>query len=55
MFMGGTIGSWDEEGLNELVQFYSSNLKKGDIMAVGFDKIKDPYLMQKAYSNDNKL
>ena len=53
--MGGTIGSWDDEGLKELVDFYGSNVKKGDMMAVGFDKIKDPYLLQKAYSNENGL
>ena len=53
MFMGGTIGSWDEPELVELVQFYGKNLKKGDVMAVAFDKVKRPYLLQTAYSNKN--
>lgn len=28
LFMGGTIGSWDEEGLVKLIEYYGSNLKK---------------------------
>lgn len=53
LFLGSNIGNFKYENAKNFLNLISSNIRKGDILIVGFDLKKDPNVILKAY-NDEK-
>lgn len=48
-FVGATIGNATEEENEHFVKYLGSNMKKGDQIFVGFDKMKSAEVITRAY------
>lgn len=53
LFLGSTIGNFSDEGCSQFINKIKKSLKKGDLLLIGFDLVKDPETILKAY-NDRK-
>lgn len=51
LFLGSTIGNFTEEGAFHFIRNLKSSLKKGDQVMIGFDLIKEPDVILKAYND----
>ena len=49
LFLGSNIGNYLEEKALELLRLFQKNMKKGDKLLIGFDLMKNPLTISKAY------
>jgi uncharacterized SAM-dependent methyltransferase len=51
LFLGGNIGNYVHEERNALLSAFSECMKKGDLLLIGIDLIKNPRGIQQAYED----
>lgn len=49
--LSSNLGNFTDEGIKEFMLWLKVYLRKGDMLIVGLDMKKDPFLIQQAYSN----
>ncbi|WP_179343576.1 L-histidine N(alpha)-methyltransferase [Winogradskyella ursingii] len=49
LFLGGNIGNYLEEDVEELLGLFHENMKSNDKLLIGFDLKKNPIIIQNAY------
>ncbi len=52
LFLGSNIGNFTNSGAINFYNHLSSSLKKGDLVLTGFDLVKDPGVILKAYNDE---
>ena len=50
--LGSSIANYKDEEIREFAEWLRGCLAKGDMMIVGLDMKKDPFVIQNAYSNE---
>jgi dimethylhistidine N-methyltransferase len=51
MFLGSNIGNFKPEWALNLLQHFNKHMRAGDMLLVGYDLMKNPNLIQKAYDD----
>ncbi|MCF8232774.1 MAG: L-histidine N(alpha)-methyltransferase [Bacteroidales bacterium] len=51
LFLGSTIGNFERKEAVDFLQMINQKLKKDDILLIGFDLVKDPDIILKAYND----
>lgn len=51
LFLGSNIGNFSNSGSEKFFSKLSSNLRKGDLLLIGFDLMKDPNVILSAYND----
>ena len=51
LFLGSTIGNFERKDAVDFLRMINQKLKKDDVLVIGFDLVKDPEIILKAYSD----
>lgn len=51
LFLGSTIGNFDLNGASTFLGDLSKGMKKDDLLAIGFDLVKNPIIISNAYND----
>lgn len=55
LFLGSNIGNFQRGKDVEFLRLISNNLNKGDLLMIGFDLVKDPEIIRKAYNDSEGI
>lgn len=55
LFLGSTIGNFPPDQSESFLKMISNNLNRGDMLFIGFDMVKDPDIILKAYNDEGNI